>query len=295
MAKAAGDNIIGIPKRRLGNTGERLSIIGMGGIVVMGGDSHSADRIVSRAIERGVNYFDVAPSYGNGEAEELLGGALKPYRDQVFLACKTGARDKVGAAGELKTSLKRLQTDHVDLYQMHGFTRVDEVEQALGPGGAIETFLEARDNGLTRFLGFSAHSEEAACLAIDRFNFDTVLFPINWVCWSHGGFGSRVIEKANEKGMGILALKGLARGPWSPSGNHDYPKCWYQPVTDPKEADLALRFTLSQPITAAVPPGDERIFDLALSIAENFKEITEEEQKEIQTRAAEITPIFYHE
>ena len=101
---------VGLPKRKLGRTGEELSILGMGGIVLCGNDQHAADRIVGSAFDRGVNYFDVAPSYGNGEAEERLGPALKPYRSRAFLACKTTKRDKVGAAEELRSSLKRLQT-----------------------------------------------------------------------------------------------------------------------------------------------------------------------------------------
>jgi len=123
-----------------------------------------------------VNYADVAPSYGGGEAEQKLGPALKGRRDRLFLACKTARRDREGAAQELRTSLARLGTDHVDLYQMHALQDVQkDVDVALGPGGAIEAFREARTQGLVRFLGFSAHSS-SRLKAIDSGVFDTILY-----------------------------------------------------------------------------------------------------------------------
>jgi len=281
-----------IPKRKLGRTGERLSIIGMGGIVVVGSPQNEADRIVREAIGRGVNYFDVAPTYGNGEAEEKLGNALAGYRDKVFLACKTTMRDREGARKELETSLSRLRTDHFDLYQLHALTTKDDVEKALGVGGAIEAFLKAREEGKVRFLGFSAHSVEAALTAIDRFDFDTVLFPFNWVCFYRGNFGPQVVKAARAKKMGLLALKAMARSPWPEGVKHDYPKCWYQPVSDPAEAELALRFTLSEPITAAIPPGEYRLFQMALSIAARFKRLGKKERQLLQAKATELQPIF---
>jgi len=285
----------GIPRRDLGRTGEKLSIVGLGGMLVVGMTQEAATKTVRKAIERGVNYFDVAPTYGNGEAEERLGPALEGHRDKIFLACKTTEREKAGAEKELKRSLQRLRTDKLDLYQLHALTKKEEVEKALGPGGALEAFVDAKKKGIVRFIGFSAHSVEAALLAMDRFDFDTILFPINWVCWSQGDFGPQVLEAARKKGMGCLALKAMARTPWPEGAKRDHPKCWYQPAGDPEEARLALRFTLSEPITAAVPPGDERLFELALSVAEEFKPLSEEERKALLARAAGLQPIFRHE
>jgi len=293
-AEAGGSPAKPLARRELGRTGEKLSIIGLGGIVVVGNDQEKANRIVREAIDRGVNYFDVAPTYGNGEAEERLGPALQGHRDRVFLACKTVKRDRAGAAEELRTSLKRLRTDRFDLYQLHGLGSVDEVDKALGPGGAMEAFLEAREKGLVRFVGFSAHSVEAALAAIERFRFDTILFPINWVCWLQGDFGPQVLKAARAKGMGCLALKAMARSPWPEGVKREYPKCWYRPVADAEEASLALRFSLSEPITAAIPPGEERLFWLALSIAERFKPLTAEERKLVEAKAVGVEPIFRH-
>ena len=147
-------------KRTLGKTGQQLSIVGAGGIVFMNETPDSAAPIVKQAIERGVNYFDVAPTYG--DAELNLGPALEPYRKDVFLACKTGHRTKDEAWEQLHTSLERLRTDHVDLYQLHGVSTLEDVDAILAPDGALHAFLQARDQGLTRFIGFSTHAEEAA-------------------------------------------------------------------------------------------------------------------------------------
>ncbi len=279
-----------LSKRQLGKTGEQLSIIGLGGIVVSKVTPAVAADTVARAVARGVNYFDVAPSYGN--AEERLGPALQPYRDQVFLACKTQKRDAAGARAELESSLRLLQTDHIDLYQMHAMTTEEDFAQALGPGGALEVFVEARAKGLVRYLGFSAHSADLAVRLLRAFAFDTVLLPINFAAWLQAGFGPQVVAEASAKGVGVLALKGMARQQ-IPSGQpRPYAKCWYEPCTDPAEAELALRFTLSQGVTAAVPPGEPEFFWRALDIAERFQPITADEVAELRRRAAALQPVF---
>src|SRR5438105_896335 len=167
-----------IQKRPYGNSGIELSIVGFGGVVLMGLEQKEANRIAREAFERGVNYFDVAPSYG--DAEERMGPAIESFRDKLFLACKTGKRTREEAGAELRQSLRNLRTDHVDLYQLHALSSVEEVETCFGPGGAMEAFVEARDSGLVRHLGFSAHSAEAAVEALNRFPFDSVLFPFNY-------------------------------------------------------------------------------------------------------------------
>jgi aryl-alcohol dehydrogenase-like predicted oxidoreductase len=282
-----------IPKRTLGKTGVELSIIALGGVAVMDVSQPFANDIVAEAVDRGINYFDVAPTYGN--AQERLGPALKPYRKDVFLACKTTARDKEGSQKELEESLRQLQTDHLDLYQLHALTKVEEVTQALGPNGAMETFLAAREAGKVRFLGFSAHSVEAALIAMDQFDFDTTLFPINFVLYSQANFGPQVVQRAHEKQMGILALKGMAKTVWPASHkeHHPFPKCWYKPSTLPEEAALALRWTLSQQITAAVPPGEIEYFRRAMDVAQNFHPVDEEETKSLMARAAGMEPLFH--
>jgi len=279
-------------KRPYGETGWNLSILGFGGIIVTDTEPTTAAAYVSEAIDRGINYFDVAPSYGN--AEERLGPALKPHRDGVFLACKTGRRDANGAREELENSLRLMQTDHFDLYQLHAITSDEDVRQAFGPGGAMETFVKAREEGKVKHLGFSAHSVEAALSAMSQFSFDSLLFPFNYVTYEVAGFGPQVMEAAQAKNVARLALKGMARGPWRDNDpqRSEYPKAWYEPLADRTEAALALRYTLSLPITAAIPPGDMRLFRIAAEIAKEFTPITSEELAQVRALAQNERPLF---
>jgi len=280
-----------LERRALGRTGIKLSILGLGGMTIAQETPAETRSLVSEAFEAGVNYFDVAPTYA--DAEDLLGPALEPYRSRVHLACKTTKRDKAGARQELETSLRKLKTGYFDVYQFHALTTPAEVETIFGPNGALETFVAAKQEGKVRFIGFSAHSEEAALLALSGFAFDTVLFPINYVCVFQGGFGPRVLQKAQELGMGILAIKAMAQAPW-PQGESrtGCPKCWYRPILDPEEQALALRFTLSQPVTAAVPPGDKILFRRALTLARDFRPLSEAELEDVKRRAAAHQPLF---
>jgi predicted aldo/keto reductase-like oxidoreductase len=280
-----------LERRALGRTGERLSIIGFGGIVVMNATTQEASSRVAEAVDRGVNYFDVAPSYGN--AEDMLGPALEPYRKNVFLACKTTDRSRDGAQRELESSLRKMRTDHFDLYQLHAVTTREDVDKIFAPGGALEAFVAARKAGKVRFLGFSAHSVEASLALIERFDFDTILFPTNFGTWHAGNFGPQVLAAAQAKRMGILALKAMARGPWPKDAKRDrYPKCWYEPLAEPAEALMGLRFTLSHPVTAAIPPGDETLFKQALGLAMAFTPLKDEEARAIKEKALAGAPLF---
>ncbi|MCK4558334.1 MAG: aldo/keto reductase [Calditrichia bacterium] len=287
---SCGNNGYLLPKRKLGQTSEILSTIGFGGVLVDNEEQMTANNMIAKAFDRGINYFDVAPTYGN--AEEKLGPALKPYRNQCFLACKTTEREKDGAEKELHASLKNLQTDHFDLYQLHAITTEEDVEKTFAPNGAMEVFLKAKQDGKVRYLGFSAHSEKAALLAMKKFDFDTILFPINFVCWFQGDFGPRVISKAIEKKMGILALKSLALTKIPEGTGRPFKKLWYIPVEEDETADLALRFTLGQGTTAAIPPGDARFFWKAVEIAEKYSTLTSEEFELLRQKSKGVEPLF---
>lgn len=279
-----------LEKRTLGRTGLKLSILGFGGIVVMDATPHQSSVRVKAAIDRGINYFDVAPSYG--DAEIKLGPALKPYRKDVILGSKTGKRDKKNARIELEQSLKNLQTDYLDLYQLHAVRTTEQVEEIFAPNGAMETFLEAKREGKIRHIGFSAHSVEAAMLLMDRFDFDTIMFPFSASSWHAGNFGPQVLQYAHEKQMGILALKAMAKGPW-PEGTTDrIPKAWYEPMSDPEQALIGLRFALSHPVTLAIPPGNEDLFKMALNILTDFEPLNADEVEKIKREASQQNPLF---
>jgi predicted aldo/keto reductase-like oxidoreductase len=283
-----------IEKRSLGKTGEKLSMIGFGGILVRNETPESASQLVKLAIDKGINYFDVAPSYG--DAEVKLGPALEPFRKNVFLACKTTERSKDGSRNELEKSLKNLRTDHFDLYQFHAVTTLKDVDTITSPGGAMETFVQARKEGKIRFIGFSAHSVEAAMELMNRFDFDTILFPVNFTTWNAGNFGPQVLARASEKKMGILALKAMARGPWPEGADRTkYKKCWYEPLTTPEDIRMGLRFTLSHPVTAALTPGEAELFRTALSVSDSLDPLSADEVRQIREKGAAGVPLFKYE
>ncbi len=289
----AAANPARLGRRQFGKSTDELSVIGFGGIVVKDAEQDHANRLVAEAVEKGVNYFDVAPSYGNSEAK--LGPALEPYRKNSFLACKTGKRDAAGARLEFDQSLKTLRTDHFDLYQLHAITDVEkDVDPCFAKGGTMEFLEEAKREGRVRYLGFSAHSVAAAKAALERFPFDSVLIPVNYASWMSHDVGPQVIKLAHERGAARLALKALCRQKWPADDPQrgEFKKCWYKPFSDPAEADLALRFTLSQPVTAAIPPGDENLFRLAVDLALKFRPIDDKGEAKLLAIANEVQALF---
>ena len=270
----------------------QLSIIGLGGMLLVDKEQSVVNGIVGEALQRGINYFDVAPFYGDGEAEQKMGIALESCRDRIFLACKTMERSAKGAQFELERSLDRLRTDHFDLYQFHTLSDLDEVDEIFAPGGAMETFQRARKQGKIRYIGFSAHSVEAALAMLDRFQFDSVLFPVNFVCYARGNFGPQVMAKAKEMGVARLAIKAMAHGPWRKSDKREYPNCWYRPIDDRNLAKQALRFTLSEGVTAAMPPGDERLFRMALELAHDLPPLSAAERETLLASTRGLRPLL---
>ena len=278
-----------LPKRVLGKTGENVSIVAFGGIALRNNGQGFANETIAKAYDMGVTYFDIAPSYGDSQA--LLGPALEPYREKIFLACKTGKRDKTGSEEELNESLKQLKTDHIDLYQFHALSKMEDLDQIFAPYGALETFLRARRDGKIRYIGFSAHNEEVALKAMEMFDFDTILYPINCVCWHNGNFGPKVLETARKKDMGVLAIKAVARERVG-DGTNPYPNMWYKPYEKDEDIVNALRFTLSKDIAATVHAGDVKFLNKTIKMVQAAVEILPPDQGKIDAMVAGVTPIF---
>jgi aryl-alcohol dehydrogenase-like predicted oxidoreductase len=281
-----------MPKRIVGRTGQKISIIGFGGIVVKNAEPEHARKVVAEAVEKGINYFDVAPSYGDSEMK--LGPALQPFRKNCFLACKTQRRDKAGAKEELDNSLKNLKTDYFDLYQLHAISDVEkDVKAALSKDGAIQTFIEARKAGVIRYLGFSAHSDEAALTAMKEFDFDTILYPINFCTHYKGKFDQKVVAEAKKRKMGILALKAMAlQRLQNKERKKQYPKCWYEPIAEQELARKALAWTLEQGVSAMVPPGEEKLFRIAMNLGPQLVKIDKNYDNELESLSAKLNPLF---
>jgi len=250
-------------KHSLGNTGYEISRVVFGGIINMDETPEDACDYVRLAIESGVNYFDVAPSYGN--AEERLGPALEPYRKDVYLACKTEKRSAEGAKKDLLNSLRLLRTDHFDVYQLHAMTTDEDVEQAFGRDGAMETFLWAKREGLIRKIGFSTHSEDVTMRLLGLFDFDTVLFPMNWAMGINKGWGDRISAAAKERGIGLLAMKTLIERLWDEKEEKPYPKSWCKPIYgDDALGVAAMKYGIYKGADTLIPPGNIHHFKFML-------------------------------
>ena len=262
--------------RPLGRTGINISAVSYGGIVSAGiydGTRYpelgqeASDRYVSWAVERGVNYFDVAPTYGNAQAQ--LGQSLKPYRSRIHLACKTARRDRAGAEAELKESLKLLHTDSFDVYQLHAVSSMKDVEAAFAPGGVMELMRDVREKGVAAHIGFTAHSEDAALRMIELYDFDSVLFPFNWFMHMAHSMGARLLEAAKARGMGVLCMKSLIERKWDSDEERrasPFPKSWCKPIDTQDEAFgmAAMRYALSLGVDTLIPPGNFASFSFAV-------------------------------
>lgn len=283
----------GLPRRVLGRTGREISIIGFPGLALSRLSQEESNTAARKAFDLGCNYFDVAPAYG--DAEQKMGPALAGWRDQVFLSCKTKMRDARGAREELERSLQRLKTDHFDLYQLHHIRTPAEVEQALGPGGALETLLKAREEGKVRWLGFSAHTTKGALALMKGFRFDTVMFPINFVEYFTIDFGKPILDLAKEQGAAVIAIKPTSAGAWAPGAPRQR-QWWYPTLETVEDLRLALRFTLSlEPVVTGIPVSFADLFEKVVAAARDFAPITEAELAQLRDRAALSLSLFKRE
>jgi predicted aldo/keto reductase-like oxidoreductase len=212
----------------------------------------------------------------------------------MFLACKTRERRKDEAREELERSLARLGADHLDLYQAHALSDSIDLERLLGPGGAIEALEEARTGGLTRFLGVTGHHCAILRQAIERYPFDTVMFPLNPMQAADPrpatDYGP-LLRAAEERGVGVIAIKAMARGPW-PNGSTPAYTTWYRPHDDPEKIEERLRFTLTHPVATAVLPGDVRLWPAIFEVAEHFEPLGEAEIEAMISHAKGSEPIY---
>lgn len=202
-----------IPRRVFGGTGEKLTIIGMaGGRLPLVGDKAETCAIVRRAYELGINYFDNARNYWTGQSEEVYGEVLPQWRKQVFLTTKSVGRDRKSAEADLERSLKALKTDYLDLWQIHGVSEMQEVDQIFARGGAIEAFEAAKKAGKCRFIGFTGHRDPYVHLEmLKRYDrYDTILMPLNAADPSYLSFEKLVLPVAVKRGLGIQGMKGTA-------------------------------------------------------------------------------------
>jgi predicted aldo/keto reductase-like oxidoreductase len=219
-------------------------------------------------------------------------------RDQFFLGCKTLERTSDAAMDELHTSLKRLQTDHFDLYQCHAVTDLEELDKITVENGALKTLLKAREIGLTRYLGITTHGMQAPAVlieALNRFDFDSVLFPLNFILFENEKYRQdalQLIDLCQERKVGMMIIKSIARGRWG-----DLEKThttWYQPFTDTQEIQNAVNFVLTLPVNGICMAGDTRLIPKILEACENYQKLSDHEFYEMtQNNEKYVTePLF---
>jgi predicted aldo/keto reductase-like oxidoreductase len=295
-ADPAVEKVQGLPRRILGRTGAKLSVVGYPGLALAKLDQEKATASLHSAFDRGVNYYDVAPNYGNGDSEIKMGIGLQGLdRTKYFLSCKTHKRDKAGAQMELDRSLQRLKTDYFDLYQLHHLVTMKDVQQAMGPDGAMEVILKAKEQGKIKHIGFSAHTTKSALEVMKLFKFDTVMFPINFVEYYTRGFGKEVMALANEQGAALISIKPISWGTWRKEGKRNR-EWWYESVEEPKQMELVMRFVLSQRgVTTAIPTSFVELFDKTIDAAKAFTPLDEPAIAELQQMAANRESIFLNE
>jgi aryl-alcohol dehydrogenase-like predicted oxidoreductase len=262
-------------KRRLGKTGIDVTILGLGGEGVLRtfGRDKEAYALINRAIDLGISYFESARAYSGSET--YYGGALSERRNDIFLTSKSHARDRKSALAHLHETLQNMKTDHLDLWQVHDVRTMEDIEMIFGPGGAIEAFIDAKEKGMTRFIGVTGHQDPKIIRqCIERFDFDTVLLPINPAEPTYKSFIDEIIPLANEREMGIIAMKVYFRGFAERIPGYTGMKPFY-------------RFALSHPITTAVIGCDDLPqLEENAEFARSFMPMKDEEMQDLKDLVA---------
>ncbi len=281
---------VDMEKRRLGKTGHLSTILALGGAALGTVTQAEADAAIAVAIEHGINHVDVAPSYG--EAELRIGPWMSKHRNDFFLGCKTQARDKVGAWESIKRSMDRLKVTCFDLFQFHAVDDLNTLDTVLSPKGALEAVLEAKQQGLIKYIGITGHRPSVYVEALKRFNFDTVLFPLSRVHAAHFNKDNDfrlLLDLARRNDVGVIAIKAVSKRVW-PSKDRPY-HTWYEPFDSQADIDQSLRYTLSQGITTCSMPSDVKLWPMVIAAAERFTPMTIKEETGALDEVMQYQPI----
>ncbi len=280
--------------RRFGRTGH-MSTVAILGCAAFGKISQAeTDAVMPTVIAAGVNHIDIAPSYG--QAELRLASWIKTERARFFLGCKTQERTRETAWAEMNRSLERMGIDKFDLYQMHAVKTFEELDQVTAPGGALEAAIQAREQGLTKYIGITGHGVLAPAVyleALRRFDFDTVLFPLNFVQYANPTYranAEELIRVCRARDVGTMVIKTVCQRPWG-----ERPRAfatWYEPFADAEHVQQAVNFALSQDVTGLCTVGDVGVLPLVLDACEKFTALTRGEQATLIATANQYEPLF---
>lgn len=284
-----------IPKLTFGRTGH-LSTRTIFGAAALGRVSQAeADRILDLLLEYGVNHIDTAASYG--DAELRIGPWMSRYRGQFFLATKTGKRTYAEAREEFHRSLERLRVDSVDLIQLHNLIDPQEWEVAMGPGGVLEALIEAREQGLTRFIGVTGHEVVAPAMhlrSLARFDFDSVLLPYNYLLMQNPHYAAdfeALLQLCGERNVAVQTIKSVTRRRWG-----DRPQTratWYEPLEEQADVDLAVHWVLGRPGIFLNTVGDIHVLPKVLDAASRFERPPTDAEMQALVARMEMGPMFW--
>ena len=284
-----------IEKRVFGRTGHMSTAIVFGAAALGRVDQGRADRVLELLLEYGINHIDVAASYG--DAELRIGPWMDRHRDQFFLATKTRERGYESAKAEIHRSLDRLRTDHVDLIQLHALVHPDEWDRALSPGGALDAAVEAREQGLARFIGVTGHGWTVAAMhrrSLERFEFDSVLMPWNWFAAHHETYAPDFETTAAlcvVRNVAIQTIKGIARGPWAAGAARDH-TTWYQPLADEPSIRQAVHWVLARPGIFLNSVGDVDLLPAVLRAADELGDVPSDAAMAALSQTSGMSSIF---
>ena len=262
-----------IEKRRFGRTGHWSTVTIFGAAALKNASQGEADRTLDLLLEHGVNHIDTAPRYG--DAELRIGPWMRTHRRDFFLATKTGQRTRTAARDEIRRSLDRLRVDSVDLLQLHSLAHPGDWEVTMGEDGALEAAIEARAEGLTRFIGVTGHGWTIASMhlrSLERFDFDSVLLPWNFVMYENERYRrdfEAVSARCDEHDVAVQTIKSLARGPWATTAPNR--NTWYQPFEDPADIERAVHWILARPKIFLNTVGDLDLLPAVLDAAGRFQ------------------------
>jgi aryl-alcohol dehydrogenase-like predicted oxidoreductase len=283
-------------KRRLGRLGHQSSVLIYGSAALAEVDQDTADASVQLALDAGINHFDVAASYG--DAELRLGPWMPTIRDRIFLATKTGLRDRDEAWAQINHSLERLQTDRLDLIQVHSVGELEELDLVTGSGGSLQAVVRARDEGLAGAVGITGHGHQAPAThleALRRFPFDTVLSPLNYVLGQDPAYLAdyqALVAEIQAQDAGLMIIKSASRRNWPEPVEHGY-STWYEPFDDQEPITAAVAWVLSHPeVTGIATPGDVGLLPLLIEAERRLAETSLADAEQVLAGATDYSSPF---
>lgn len=284
-----------IPRNQFGRTGHVSTRAIFGGYALSHATQAEADKVLNKLLEYRVNHIDTAPLYGN--AEKRIGSWMREHRDDFFVATKSGKRTYKEAWADLQGSLSRLKVDYVDLWQMHGLTNEIGWQKVMGPGGALEAFIEAREKGLTRFLGVTGHGIKAPSMhkrSLDSFDFDTVLLPYNYLLMQNPSYSAdfnELLGLCRKRNVAVQTIKSIARRPWG-SRAKTYNTYFYEPLDNPDALNKSVCWSMGITDSFLITAGDMQLLPKVLDAAYHFEKPPIDTEMQAIVNTSGMQPLF---